>query len=102
QDVEELERLRREGGTVAITLREPRGRGRAEAFRGVIVLKLYLIGERLVLSDFMPILDNAGLRVIELTPFSIAGDGLPAMMIHSFAVQDPEANAIPPERARLL
>jgi NAD-specific glutamate dehydrogenase len=32
-------------------------------------LKVYLRGQRLVLSDFMPILENAGLRVIAMSPF---------------------------------
>ncbi|HET7321545.1 MAG TPA: hypothetical protein VFI96_03550, partial [Longimicrobiaceae bacterium] len=99
QDVLELERMRREEHSVAVTLREPRGRGRAEAFRGVTVLKLYLYGERLVLSDFMPILDNAGLRVVEVTPFVVAGDGLSEIMIYAFAVQDPEGNQVPMARA---
>ncbi|MEX2583473.1 MAG: NAD-glutamate dehydrogenase [Gemmatimonadota bacterium] len=102
QDVEELERLRSGGGKVAITIREPRGRGRAEAFRGVSALKLFLVDERLILSDFMPILDNAGLRVIEVTPFSVFGEGLPALMIYSFAVQDPEGNPVEPDRSELL
>ena len=102
QDLEELERLRVEDRTVAITLREPRGRGRPEAFRNVSVLKLYLAGERLVLSDFMPILDNAGLRVLEVTPFALSGEGLPAMMIYSFAVQSPEGDPISSDAAELL
>jgi len=102
QDLEELERLRKDGNKVAITLREPRGRGRAEAFRDVTVLKLYLIEERLILSDFMPILENAGLRVIEVAPFALAGEGIPEIMIYSFAVQDPDGYPIQRERAGLL
>ncbi|MEX0912299.1 MAG: NAD-glutamate dehydrogenase domain-containing protein, partial [Gemmatimonadota bacterium] len=102
QDLQEFERLRAEGGKVAITLREPRGRGRAEAFRGVTVLKLYLVEERLVLSDFMPILDHAGVRVLEVTPFSITGEGLPDLMIYSFAVQDPGGERIPQDLSALL
>jgi len=68
----------------------------------VTILKLYLVGERLILSEFMPILENAGLRVIEVAPFAVSGSGLPEMMIYSFAVQDPEDLPIPVERARLL
>jgi glutamate dehydrogenase len=102
QDVVEFEALAQDGRSVAIALREPRGRGRAEAFRGVTLLKLYLRGERLVLSDFMPILDNAGLRVVEVTPFSISGPDLPEMMIYAFAVQDPEDGPLPMERAGIM
>ena len=74
-DVLQLERMRAAGESVSVTLHEPRGRGRADAFRGITALKLYLRGERLVLSDFMPILDNAGLRVVEVTPFALTGGG---------------------------
>jgi glutamate dehydrogenase len=102
QDILELEEMRRDGRSVAVALREPRGRGRAEAFRGLTVLKLYLIGERLVLSDFMPILDNAGLRVVEVTPFAISGPDLPEMMIYAFAVQDPEDGRMSVDRADIL
>ncbi len=102
QDIEEFERMRREGHRVAVALREPRGRGRTEAFRGVTVLKLYLWGERLVLSDFMPILDNAGLRVMEVAPFSLHGPEVKEMMIYSFAVQAPEGRQVPLDRAEIL
>ncbi len=102
QDVAELEAMRAEGRTVGIALREPRGRGRAQAFQGLKALKLYLCNERLVLSDFLPILDNAGLRVIEVTPFAIAGPDLPEQMIYTFAVQNAAGGEIPPERAGIL
>ena len=94
-DVLELERLRAEGRTVAITLREPQGRAREEGPAGVTLLKLYLAGERLVLSDFMPILDHAGLRVVEVTPFAVAPEEQPEVMIYTFAVQGPEGGAVP-------
>jgi glutamate dehydrogenase len=102
QDVEELEAMRAEGRSVGIALREPRGRGRAQAFQGLKALKLYLCDERLVLSDFLPILDNAGLRVIEVTPFAISGAGLPEQMIYTFAVQNAAGGEIPTERAGIL
>jgi glutamate dehydrogenase len=50
-------------------------------------LKLYLREERLILSDFMPILENAGLRVIGVTPHYIGGEAPPAA-IYCFSVQD--------------
>ncbi len=96
-DVLEMERMRREETSVALTLREPRGRGRAEAFAGTTVLKLYLRDEGLILSDFMPILENTGLQVVEVTPFAVSGPGLPAFHIYSFAVQDPGGEPVPLE-----
>jgi glutamate dehydrogenase len=102
EDVVELERLGAEGAPVAITLHERARNERGEALEGVSELKLYLWGERLVLSDFMPVLDNAGLRVVEVTPFSVAGPGLPETMIYSFAVQGPGGAPVPLERADLL
>ena len=102
EDVVQLEKLAEEGGPVAITLHERALDERGEALEGVSELKLYLWGERLVLSDFMPVLDNAGLRVVEVTPFSMAGPGLPETMIYSFAVQGPGGKPVPLERADLL
>jgi glutamate dehydrogenase len=101
-DVLELERLRAHRRVVGITLSEPKGRAREEGPEGVTLLKLYLVGERLVLSDFMPILDNAGLRVVEVTPFSVTATELPEVMIYAFAVQGPDGSAIPLEDADLL
>lgn len=98
QDISEIVRLLEKGQAVGITLREPRTRGQ-EAPRDITILKLFLMGGRLVLSDFMPILDNAGIRVIEVTPFEIFGDDLPGVMIYSFEVQDPSGTAIPEDRA---
>ncbi|HET7276396.1 MAG TPA: NAD-glutamate dehydrogenase [Longimicrobiaceae bacterium] len=102
RDVEQIERMRSEEQRVSISLGEPRGRGRAEDFSGVTVLKLYLRDERLVLSDFMPILENAGVRVVEVTPFTVTSPDLPAIMIYAFAVQNPEGGSLPLERADAL
>ena len=60
----------------------------AEAVGPTTHLKLYLRGERLILSDFMPILENAGLRVIAVTPYPISGPKTLAAVIYSFSVQD--------------
>ena len=60
----------------------------AEAVGPTTQLKLYLRGERLILSDFMPILENVGLRVIAVTPYQISGPKTLAAVIYSFSVQD--------------
>jgi glutamate dehydrogenase len=101
-DIEEMERMRRHDRTIAVDVRTPRGRGRAQDFRGVTALKVFLREQRLVLSDFMPILENLGLRVIEVTPFQVQGEGLPSFMIYSFAVQGPDGVAISLQRAPAL
>jgi glutamate dehydrogenase len=102
QDIAEIERMRRDDTRVALDLRLPRGRGRSADFQGVRVLKLFLREERLVLSEFMPILENLGLRVVEVTPFSVHAPGLPAFMVYAFAVQGPQGSELPLELAPVL
>jgi glutamate dehydrogenase len=101
-DVGELERMRAEERSVSIAFSMPRGRGRAEEFQQVTTLKLYLRDQRMVLSDFMPILENSGLRVIELAPFVVSGPGLPVFMIYSFAVQGPDGAPLAMEHTGIL
>ncbi|RMH23200.1 MAG: NAD-glutamate dehydrogenase [Gemmatimonadetes bacterium] len=89
-DILELEAMAADGRSVAISFAtsEP-GAGALAEGETATVLKLYLRGERLILSDFMPILENAGLRVIAVSPFEIgARDGSPDAVIYSFLVQD--------------
>ena len=50
-------------------------------------MKLFLIGEKLVLSDFMPNLDNMALRVIDVTPFEIEAEDALEAVIYSFSVK---------------
>jgi glutamate dehydrogenase len=101
-DVDQLEGMRVDDRTVAIAFSPPRGRGRKEEFQKVTILKLYLRDQHMVLSDFMPILENAGLRVIELAPFVVDGPGLPHFMVYSFAVQGPDGAPLELERAGIL
>ncbi|MDH3222613.1 MAG: NAD-glutamate dehydrogenase [Gemmatimonadota bacterium] len=51
-------------------------------------LKVFLRDQQIVLSDFMPVLENCGLRVIAVSPFEIreGPDGVDAI-IYSFDVQ---------------
>ncbi|MBW3572306.1 MAG: NAD-glutamate dehydrogenase, partial [Gemmatimonadetes bacterium] len=98
-DVLYMERLQRTGGEVDLNLRQPLPGEAAPA--GCSVLKLYLRGERLVLSDFMPILEDARLRVVEVDTFAVSGAGV-GFMIYSFAVQTREGAPIPDAVAPLL
>jgi glutamate dehydrogenase len=87
-DLLELEAMEAEDQTIAIGLAN---RGYAVAAPGVEAvteLKVYLRGERLILSDFMPILENTGLRVIAVAPFDVRGGGSGGATIYAFAVQD--------------
>jgi glutamate dehydrogenase len=99
-DVLHLEAMQRRGDTVALHLRQPLAGEPAP--RDTSVLKLYLRDERLVLSDFMPLLEDARVRVVEVDTFAVGGGGLPGFMIYSFAVQTHEGAPIPGDVAPLL
>jgi glutamate dehydrogenase len=99
-DVLHMEKLERSGDSVGLNLRQPLPGETAPA--GCSVLKLYLRGERLVLSDFMPILEDARMRVVEVDTFSLAGAGERGFMIYSFAVQTREGTPIPDDIAPIL
>jgi glutamate dehydrogenase len=51
-------------------------------------LKLYLADEELVLSDFLPVLENLGLKVFAEYPLAIAMPEVGRVRIHTFLVQD--------------
>jgi glucose-1-phosphate thymidylyltransferase len=56
-------------------------------------LNVYVRGERLVLSDFMPILENMGLRVLSMSPFD-AIDEQGGARIYTFSVQDEQQRVL--------
>ncbi len=90
QDILELEAMDAEDSLVSISFSQDGvvGDGAGETVGPATQLKLYLRGERLILSDFMPILENVGLRVIAVTPYQISGPKRAAAVIYSFSVQD--------------
>ena len=51
-------------------------------------IKLYLAGERLVLSDFLPVLENLGLKVFAQDPLDVTLPQLGRVHMHTFVVQD--------------
>ena len=85
RDILELEAMVADDRMVSISLSS---NGGTEADEETTQLKLCLRGERLILSDFMPILENAGLRVIAVVPHEIGGKRKPDAIIYSFSVQD--------------
>ncbi|MFW6202039.1 MAG: NAD-glutamate dehydrogenase domain-containing protein, partial [Gemmatimonadota bacterium] len=102
-DILELERMAADGRRIAIRLTNPASAESMAIAEPVTQLKLYLRDERLVLSDFMPILENSGLRVLAMQPFEVLGPGVPDATIYSFAVQDSATRPIDlDERADLL
>jgi glutamate dehydrogenase len=98
EDIRQLESMADAATRVSVRLfatAPPDARSAAEVYSH---LRLYLIDERLVLSDFMPILANAGLRVLFVRPFELAGVAAPRSTIYVFAVQDPAGRPIDVER----
>jgi glutamate dehydrogenase len=87
-DILELESMAAEDRRISITLANRGTAVAAPGVEGVTELKIFLRGGRLVLSDFMPILENTGLRVIGVAPFDVAGGDEGKSTIYAFAVQD--------------
>jgi hypothetical protein len=70
--------MQKVGGNVALRIENPDVGDGLGVDEPVTRLKVYLRDERLVLSDFMPILENAGLRVIAMSPFEAMDRPVPA------------------------
>jgi len=86
-DIGELEAMASDGRTISVRLTNPAPGMAVAGMTGATELKLFLRGERLVLSDFMPILENAGLRVLAMKPYEVGSNGSPEATIYVFAVQ---------------
>ncbi len=89
KDILEMEAMTAEGREVAITFANPEASPRVAGGDRFTELKLYLHEAGLVLSDFMPILENCGLRVVTVTPFEVRGAGAVRANLYAFVVQDP-------------
>ncbi|TVP74950.1 MAG: NAD-glutamate dehydrogenase [Gemmatimonadales bacterium] len=89
RDILELEAMRADGRKVAISLTNPVAEPAVASGEAVTELNLYLRDSRLILSDFMPILENAGLRVVAVTPYEVRGEEVAEGILYSFVVQDP-------------
>jgi glutamate dehydrogenase len=94
QDVLELEAMGADGRIVAVAFANPEASPAAPGGDRVTELKLYLRGERMVLSEFMPILESCGLKVIAVNPFDVEGSGVDRAIIYTFAVQDPNGEPL--------
>jgi glutamate dehydrogenase len=87
QDILLMEEMRETGETVGIHLDNSVPEPGADAPLSTL-LKLVLHQRRLVLSDFMPILENAGLRVLAMSPFEVADPEGGHAYIYEFSVTD--------------
>ncbi len=101
RDILQLEAMAAEGRAESVIVWNPES---PEDFRGAPVsnLSLYLRGPKLVLSEFMPILENAGLRVIEMDAAELAGEHSGDAMIYVFQVQSPDGGLVNVERCGTL
>jgi glutamate dehydrogenase len=97
-DLEVIEAMEADGRAIALRLTNPDPADFAGA-EPVTRLKVYLRGERLVLSDFMPILEDAGLRVISMSPFEVTTAEGYATLISVFAVQDADGRQLDLEQS---
>jgi glutamate dehydrogenase len=86
-DVEVITRMEASDSAIEVRLSND-GMDAASMTDGATRLRVYLRGERLVLSDFMPILEDCGLRVLSMSPFDAQGAGAAGARIYVFAVQD--------------
>ena len=102
-DISELEEMVADGRTISVSLSHRAGSDQVAGVEGATQLKLFLRGERLALSDFMPILDHLGLRVIAMQPFDVRRNGEQDATLYVFAVFDREGRRLDVEgRGELL
>jgi glutamate dehydrogenase len=94
RDILELEAMAAEGRGIAVRLADAERAEWAAMDEPLTELRLFLRGERFVLSNFMPILENAGLRVIAMSPFEVRGADAVEGTICLFAVHDSAGNVI--------
>ena len=88
RDIQELEAMRAEGRTESVRFfADPSSGGKCE-------LKVYIRHHPIILSDFMPILENCGLRVIAVSPFELHEEGKDDSVIYSFDVQTSDGERV--------
>jgi len=93
-DILNLEAMKATDRSISITLSNRGNAVRVAGVEDVTELKVFLRGERLVLSDFMPLLEDAGLKVLAVKPFVVGGEGAPVATIYVFAVLDSEGRPL--------
>ncbi|MEX2467080.1 MAG: NAD-glutamate dehydrogenase [Gemmatimonadota bacterium] len=97
-DILTLESMKADGRATSIALANRGDAIRVAGVEDVTELKVLLRGERLVLSDFMPLLEDAGLKVLAVKPFVVGGEGDPDATIYVFAVLDSDGRPLDVDR----
>ena len=88
RDIQELEVMREEDRTESVRFFDDRIAG------DKCELKVYIKHHQIILSDFMPILENCGLRVIAVSPFELREEGMEDSVIYSFDVQTSDGERV--------
>ena len=88
RDIQELEAMRAEDRTESVRFFSD------DADGAKCELKVYIRHHQIILSDFMPILENCGLRVIAVSPFELREEGKEDSVIYSFDVQTSEGERV--------
>ena len=102
-DIGELEAMSEDDRSISVRLTNRVPESPVAGVTGATELKLFLRDEQLVLSDFLPILEDAGLRVLAMKPYEVGPPDDPEATIYVFAVQDREGERIDTEdRGELL
>ncbi len=102
RDILELEAMRADGRKVAVSLAERLDPDYPVLEAGASSLTLYLRDGHLILSDFMPILEDAGLRVVGVSPFRLGGPEVGEAGVYDFDVQDADGRPVDLELGPLL
>ena len=93
-DILRIEEMKAEREPIAIALRNYGEADTVAGVSGATELKVYRRHAGIVLSEFVPILEGVGLRVLAVKPFEIAEDDGRATTINVFAVQDRDGNRV--------
>ncbi len=93
RDIEQLDRLDRTDDPFVIAVANA-GEGDETMTR----VRLYKVGGKIQLSDFVPILEALGLRVVDEVPTQLLGEDGEERFIHDFGVVDAAGRALDAER----
>ena len=107
RDILQLESMWSESRDESVLLANPdkpaNGSSNGASNGEVSHLMLYRRGRGMILSDFLPILENAGLRVIGMSPFEVGAiDDVTPATVYRFHVQDADGNQLDPEASGTL
>jgi glutamate dehydrogenase len=103
RDILELEAMRADGRSMAVSFSNDTGDEKlVPEGEASTALNLYVRDSRLILSEFMPILEDSGFRVIGMSPFRLEGDEVGEAGIYAFQVQDAEGYPLNLDQASVL